>query len=98
MSKEITNEELAKMVKLGFDGQDKHFNKRFDDQDKKFNKRFDRIEKQINILGQGFSILEQGQEEIKLRLDNVAYRFELRDLEKTVKSLALKIKKLEEKI
>ncbi len=91
MSKEITNEELAKMVKLGFDGQDKHFNKRFDDQDKKFNKRFDRIEKQINILG-------QGQEEIKLRLDNVAYRFELRDLEKTVKSLALKIKKLEEKI
>jgi len=76
MSKEITNEELAKMVKLGFDGQ---------------NRRFDRIEKQINIL-------EQGQEEIKLRLDNVAYRFELRDLEKTVKSLALKIKKLEEKI
>jgi len=76
MSKEITNEELAKMVKLGFDGQDR---------------RFDRIEKQINIL-------EQGQEEIKLRLDNVAYRFELRDLEKTVKSLALKIKKLEEKI
>ena len=76
MSKEITNEELAKMVKLGFDGQDR---------------RFDRIKKQKNIL-------EQGQEEIKLRLDNVAYRFELRDLEKTVKSLALKIKKLEEKI
>lgn len=31
--------------------------------------------------------LEQGQEEIKLRLDNVAYRFELVELQKRVERL-----------
>lgn len=31
--------------------------------------------------------LENGQEEIKLRLTNVAYRFELEKLEKRVKAL-----------
>lgn len=31
--------------------------------------------------------LEQGQEEIKMRLDNVAYRFEVKDLEKRVERL-----------
>jgi hypothetical protein len=45
---------------------------------------------------QKFYIFDQGQEEIKLRLDNVAYRFELRDLEKTVKLLIFRIKRLEE--
>ena len=96
MSKEITNEELAKMIKLGFDGQDKRFDgqdKRFDAHDKRFDahdKRFDKIEQRLNTL-------EQGQEDIKLRLDNVAYRFELRDLEKTVKLLTFRIKKLEDK-
>jgi hypothetical protein len=34
--------------------------------------------------------LEQGQEDIKLKLDNVAYRFEVKDLEKRVDRLESK--------
>jgi len=66
---------LGRVVKKGFD----YVDKRFNSVDKRFNsvdKRFDRVENRLDIL-------EQGQEDIKLRLDNVAYRFELQDLEKT---------------
>ncbi len=41
---------------------------------------FDKVD---NLL----TALENGQEEIKLRLTNVAYRFELEELEKRVKAL-----------
>jgi len=57
---------LGRMIKKGFD----HVDKRFDNVDKRFNKVNGRLD-----------ILEQGQEEIKLKLDNVAYRFELKELE-----------------
>jgi len=69
--KEFQN--LGRMVKKGFD----HVDKRFNDVDKRFNKvdkRFDKVESRLDIL-------EQGQEEIKLKLDNVVYRFELKELE-----------------
>ena len=62
-------------MKKGFEGVDK----RFDAVDK----RFERMERQMVIL-------EDGQEQIKLRLDNVAYRFELNDLEKRVQLLEKK--------
>ncbi len=39
--------------------------------------------------------LENGQEEIKLRLSNVAYRFELLKLENQVKTLTKQLKMLE---
>ena len=51
-------------------------------------KRFDRVENRLNTL-------ETGQEEIKLRLTNVAYRFEIVELENQVKSLTTKMKNLE---
>ena len=76
MKKLTTNEDLARMVKRGFDNVDK----KFDDVDK----RFDDVDKR-------FHTLEQGQEDIKLRLDNVAYRFELQDLEKRVEKMELKL-------
>lgn len=41
---------------------------------------FERVEKRFNGL-------EDGQEQIKLRLDNVAYRFELLELQKRVQFL-----------
>ena len=44
-----------------------------------------------DYVDKGFYTLGQGQEDIKLRLDNVAYRFELKDLEKRVKKLELKL-------
>ena len=74
--KEFNN--LGRMVKRGFDDVDK----RFDDVGKRFNdvdKRFDGFKQYVD---KRFDTLEQGQEDIKLRLDQVAYRFELQDLEK----------------
>ncbi len=56
MNKKITLDNLAGMIKKGFDGVDK----RFDGVDK----RFDKVETRLENL-------EQGHEEIKLKLDQV---------------------------
>lgn len=94
--REITNQDLAKSindlaisVKKGFDGVDKRFrqvDKRFDGVDS----RFDRVENRLKAL-------EQGQEEIKLSLTNVAYRFELEELARSIKLLTKRVNKLESK-
>ena len=65
----VTIEDLAGMVKRGFDGVDKKFHE---------------IDEKLNVLA-------TGQEEIKLRLDNVAYRFELVELQKRVELLEQKV-------
>jgi len=72
--KKITIDNLALMVKKGFDHTDKGF--------KQVNKRLDNLQKENQLA----------HEEIKLKLDNVAYRFELEDLEKRVKRLEMKLK------
>lgn len=81
MAKKITLENLAGMIKKGFDentGQHDKIFKILDDHTKR--------------LG----ILEQGQEEIKLKLDQVAYRFEIQELDRRLKiveqRLGLKVK------
>ena len=63
--KDITNNELAGMVKTGFD---------------EMGKQFEKVDKRLNAL-------ETGQEDIKLRLDNVAYRFEIVEVQKRLKAL-----------
>jgi len=78
--KPITNEDLARMIKKWFD----HNDKRFEKMDEKMDKRFDKVESRLDNL-------EQGQEEIKLMLDNVAYRFEVEDLKKRVKKIEFKL-------
>jgi archaellum component FlaC len=88
--KKITNEVLAKMIKRGFDDHDK----RFDDHDKRFegaNKRFDKIDSRFDKIDLKLGNLEQGHDEIKVRLDNVAYRFEVEDLQRRVKKLEFKL-------
>ena len=67
--KQTTIEDLARMIKKGFDGNDK---------------RFDRIETRLDRL-------EQGHEDIQLRLGNVPFKFEVEDLEKRVKKIELKV-------
>ena len=78
MDKDIKKEfqNLARMVKKGFDHVDSRFNK---------------VDKKFNTINNRLDILEQGQEDIKLRLDNVAYRFELKDLEKRLEKIELKL-------
>ena len=81
--KPVTNEDLARMIKKGFD----HNDKRFDDIDKRLSavdKRFDKVETRL-------SNLEQGHEDIQMRLGNVAFKFEVDDLKKRVKKIEFKL-------
>ncbi len=66
----ITINDLGKMIKDGFDGQDKKF---------------------AQAAGERKG-LKQGQEKIELRLSNVAYRFELQELQQRVIILEKKMK------
>ena len=59
------------------------------------NKSFGELEERINSR---FDKLEQGQEDIKLRLDNVAYRFELVEIQRKFELLTKRVKKLENKV
>jgi len=77
-TKGVTIDALAGMVKKGFDHMDERFNQ--------VDKRLDQHEKR-------FEDLEQGQEEIKLKLGDVAYRFELVELERRVNILERKANK-----
>ena len=77
-AKGATIDTLAGMVKKGFDHMDERFNQ--------VDKRLDQHEKR-------FEDLEQGQEEIKLKLGDVAYRFELVELERRVNILERKANK-----
>jgi predicted nucleic acid-binding Zn-ribbon protein len=81
-NKQTTNEDLAHMIKKGFDDHDK----RFDEIDN----RFDAVDMRLEKMDVRMDNLEQGQEEIKTRVDNVAYRFEVDDLKKRVKKLEFK--------
>ncbi len=79
----ITLDHLAEMIKTGFDGVDE---------------RFDVLEKDVSVLKQDVSVLKQdvgvlkkdvfdlkiGQEDMLHKLNNAAYRFELRDLDQRV--------------
>jgi hypothetical protein len=71
-----TIDNLADMVKQGFD----HVSSEITGLTTGFN----RIEKRLTVL-------EQGQEDIKLKLDNVAYRFELVELQRRVELLERKV-------
>jgi len=73
------NEDLAIMVQHGFEENDKRFAKLEQGQAK--------LEQGQAKLEQGQAKLEQGQEEMKMRLSNVAYRFELVDLQKRVQKV-----------
>lgn len=88
--KQITNEDLARMVKGGFDDVDEGFkkvDKRFDDVDK----RFDKVDKRFDKVDVRLDRLEQGQEDIKLRLGNTAFQFDVDELKKRVRKIELKV-------
>lgn len=72
----ITLDDLAGMVKKGFDDLGDKMEKGFDAVDK----RFEKVEKRLGAL-------EEGQEAIQLRLGNVPYRFEFTELQKRIEVL-----------
>lgn len=86
MKENTTIDDLAVMIKKSFD----HVEERFSQVDKRFSqvdKRFDHIDKHFEQFDKRLNALEIGQEDIKLRLNNVAHRFELKELEHRVEIL-----------
>jgi hypothetical protein len=77
--KNITLDDLAGMVATGFERVDE----KFEEIENRINNRFQTMEER-------FKTLEDGQEQIILRLDNTAYRFEFVALEKRVSHLEKK--------
>jgi len=71
---------MDKETKKEFENLARMIKKGFDENTAQHKEIFDRLEK-----------LEQGQEEIKLKLDQVAYRFELQELERRVRRIELKL-------
>ncbi len=90
-NKHITLDDLARMTALGFDEVKKEIQgvgnetKGLKNETKGLKNEIDEIKKDVKEL-------MQGQEDIKLRLDNVVYRFELEDVERRVKKLEMKLK------
>ncbi|MFH1232600.1 MAG: hypothetical protein V1651_01895 [Patescibacteria group bacterium] len=68
-------EEFAIIVNSGFDG---------------VNERFDRVENRLDRVENRLDNIEQSNEEIKLKLGNVAYRFEIKEIEGRVEVLEKK--------
>ncbi|MDO8503555.1 MAG: hypothetical protein Q7S60_02590 [bacterium] len=80
ITKNITLDSLAGMISRGFDDTEK----RFDDT----GKRFDRIEKALKDFKEENSL---ENEEIKLRLNQVAYRFELEEVDRRLRRVEAKL-------
>lgn len=78
--KNITINQLARMMQRGFDGVDEGFNK--------VDARFDKIEKQLKNFREKNSL---EHEDIKLGLSQVAYRFELEEIDKRLKKVGAKV-------
>lgn len=74
--KGTTLDDVAGMVQRGF---------------QEMNGRFGEVDKRLDGLEGRMGTLEKGQEEIKLRLDNVAYRFELVELQRRVEILEKRV-------
>ena len=76
IKKNVTLDNLAGMVKRGFDGVDK---------------RLDENLKEHRTIMAKLDNLENGVEEIKLKLDQVAYRFEVQELDRRLKRVEAKL-------
>ena len=74
---------------------DKKMDSKIDESAMMVNNGFNETQKIINDNQKEnirrFNLLESGQEDIKLRLDNVAYRFEFIELQSRVKRLEKKV-------
>jgi transcriptional regulator with XRE-family HTH domain len=85
--KGITLDDLAGMVKRGFDGVDKRF--------EGVDKRFEQIAERLDRFGTALKNFREENtlehEEIKLRLSQVAYRFELEEMDKRLKRVEAKV-------
>lgn len=89
-----TNDDLAIMIKKGFEGVDKRFgetDKKIDNLSIELIKGFEENTKEHQQIFNRLENLERGHEEIKLKLDQVAYRFEIEELDRRLKKVEAKL-------
>jgi hypothetical protein len=70
---------------------DKETKKEFNKLARMIKRGFDDVDRKFAKVNTRLDNLERGQEDIKLKLDQVAYRFELNELEKRVQKVELKL-------
>jgi chaperonin cofactor prefoldin len=70
---------------------DEKLDERFDQLGSSLQQNFDDIDQRFDTVDKRLGSLEEGQEHIRLRLDNVVYRFELNELNQRVTVLEQKI-------
>ena len=75
MKERMSYDKLATLIKQGFD---------------QVEVQFVRVDEQLGTINGRLTRLETGVENINLRLDNVAYRFELNELDQRVSTLERK--------
>ena len=86
--KQTTINELARIVKQGFS----EVKKDIDDLAMATKKEFDQVHQEFDQVHQEINGLKLGQENVELKLTNVAYRFELQELQQRVEILEKEIK------
>jgi len=92
IKKNITIDGLASMVARGFENTStKSDVKRLEDKVSSLDVKVSSLDTKVSSLDTKVSSLERGQEDIKLKLDNVAYRFELVELQRRVELLEKKV-------
>ena len=92
MPKKITLENLSEKIDNGFKKADQKIDERIDQLALVVKNGFDENTKQHQQIFNRIDNLEQGQEEIKLKLDQVAYRFEVQELDRRLKRVEAKLK------
>lgn len=80
-NKRITINDLAVMVKRGFDETAKKID---------VDQRFDKIDKEIASLKAEVLSIKSDIEDLKLRMGEMVFRFEIKDIEKRLKKLEMK--------
>jgi len=90
--KKITLENLSEKIDNGFKKADQKIDERIDQLALVVKNGFDENTKQHQQIFNRIDNLEQGQEEIKLKLDQVAYRFEVQELDRRLKRVEAKLK------
>jgi DNA anti-recombination protein RmuC len=102
-------EESDKRMKEGFKESDKQTDnkiealasmvqKGFESMDDKFSKKFEVVHEELKKINKTLVALEKGQEDLKLRQDNVPYRFELKEQEDVITDHDKRIRFLERKV
>jgi archaellum component FlaC len=81
-NKKITIESLAGMIKRGFDGLTGELHD--------IKKDIEELKRRIGVLEQRFGVMEEDIADIKIRLGNAAWGFEVRELERRVNRLEKK--------